>query len=305
MLKDLEKFLPFGIHFERYYKIRRVALKAVTLDKEYLAHQEFWNFLKARNFKGDELSVVRKDLQDYAAKQFKNKAIKSNTARNKIYVLKHFYHEAVLQGWILSSPWAGITLPKVEQNPIEVLTVKQMKQLLEAPDLNTIKGIRDRTIFELMYSSALRVGDLISLTADQFSGDYRTLRLKGKGDKESVLPVGKVAAHFMKFYTEQIYPKTNTKGHSELFVSLRSGQHMSKNVLYQLIGSYGKQLFQGRYLGTHVFRYSICTHLADEGVDIRLIQEFMRHGKPSTTMSYVHQSYQKLQQVFNDTHPRS
>ena len=156
-----------------------------------------------------------------------------------------------------------------------------------------------------MYSCALRVSDLSSLTADQFSGDYRTLRLKGKGEKEAVLPVGKIASHFVKYYTTEVFPKLNHREQACLFISTRSGQVMRKDVLYQLIGQYGKNLFDGRYLGTHVFRYSACTHLADEGVDIRLIQEYMRHAKPSTTMRYVHQSYQKLQQVFKDTHPRS
>lgn len=85
----------FGTHFERYYNIRRVAIKAVTLDKEHSIHQDFWAFLKAKGFQGDELSVTKNDLQDYAVKQFENKDIKSNTARNKVYVLKHFYKEAV------------------------------------------------------------------------------------------------------------------------------------------------------------------------------------------------------------------
>ena len=305
MLANLETHAPFGVHFERYYKIRRVAVKEASVQTEYTHHQEFWSFLKARGFEGDELNVTKKDLQDYAAHQFQDQSIKSNTARNKISFLKYFYREAIQQEWTFNDPFSGMTLPKIEQNPIEVLTVKQMKQLLETPDLNTLKGLRDRTIFELMYSSALRVGDVISLTAEQFSGDYRTVRLIGKGDKEVVLPVGKVAAHFVTFYLDQVYPKLNQHSHSQMFISIQSGNPMSRHVLYQIVGSYGKDLFEGRYLGTHVFRYSICTHLADEGVDIRYIQEFMRHEKPSTTMRYVHQSYQKLQQVFQDTHPRS
>lgn len=295
----------FGLHFERYFQIRIVSVVEKTLQRERELHKQFWEYLKRKKFKGHELDVKRKDLQDYAEYQFSRKDIQRNTARNKVYVLKHFYVEAVKQDWIVSSPWSGIQLPKVEHNPIDVMTVKQMKQFLELPNINTIKGVRDRTMFELMYSCALRSSDLLSLTADHFQESNSLLRVKGKADKECVLPVGKVAKHFINFYIEHIHSKINVLKEKKLFLSVATGKALNKNVLYGIMRSYSDQMFPNRPLGTHVFRYSICTHLADEGVDIRYIQEFMRHSKPSTTMRYVSQSYQKLQQVFNETHPRS
>ena len=147
--------------------------------------------------------------------------------------------------------------------------------------------------------------ETLDLTVDSFGEDFRTVRVLGKGDKEVVLPVGKMAAHFLKFYAAEIFPRLNIKKQDKLFLSTQTGKVINKNVMYGILRSYANKLFPGQPMGTHIFRYSACTHLGEEGVDIRIIQEFMRHEKPSTTMRYIAQSFQRLQSVHKDSHPRA
>jgi len=295
----------FGKHFDRYCLIRRAAgTRDATLQREYECHYLFWKYLRERRFKGDELAVKKQHVHEYANMLFEDPGTKHNTARRKIEKLRLFYREAVRQEWILKDPTADYRLPKKEENPITVLTVKQVKELLGLPDLTTAKGIRDRTMMELFYSSAFRLGEMAKLTDEDFTDDYRKVKIRGKGGKESILPVGRMAAHFAKFYVHHVWPRINPHGHDQLFLSVNTNQPMNKHVIYNTLRSYMKRIVPDRTIGMHVFRYSIATHLADEGVDIRLIQEFMRHDKPSTTARYIKRSFQRLQQVHRDTHPR-
>ena len=124
---------------------------------------------------------------------------------------------------ILDDPTSGLVLPKEEINPIKLLSIKQMKALLALPDLSTLNGIRDRTMMELMYSSALRRFEVVKVKIDDFTDDYRMIKVMGKGDKEVMIPVGRMAAYFLKHPVTHVYPKMNRRGRPEIFLSLRSG----------------------------------------------------------------------------------
>ena len=145
---------------------------------------------------------------------------------------------------------------------------------------------------------------MINLREENFQENYRLLRLKGKGSKEAVLPVGKVAGHFCKFYAEELRPTFDKgKGNLEFFLSMQHRPFYIKG-LRQIIQDYLPLTDIKTVVSPHVFRYSIASHLAEEGVDIRLIQAFLRHDDLDTTAKYIKLSYQKLQEVHNETHPR-
>ncbi len=299
-------YKQFGVHFNRYCKYRSaLGIKPDTLQREYEQHIHFWRYLESKEFEGDEFMIIQNDIQEYAHYVHSLEGISNYSKRTRLQRIRRLYQEAFKESWILCDPTVGIKLPKEEINPIKTLTVKQMKSLLELPDLNTVLGIRDRTMMELMYSSGLRRAEVIHVKRDDLSEDMRTIKVMGKGDKEVVLPVGKVAAHFLNFYCENIWPLINKHNEEYLFLSARSGKLIGKQPFYMMIRKYGVKLNPPQDIGPHVFRYSVCTHLVDEGVDIRFIQEFMRHEKISTTARYVKQSFQKLKEVHKDTHPRS
>ncbi len=289
-------------YFDHYLRIRKTAgLSEMTLQTEIECHKKLWNFLEVS---GDELKITREQILSYS-EYLSELDLKPNTRRKLLGNLRSFYEYAVRQGWIVLSPMNRIQLPSKREDPPKVLSVPQMKTLLALPDLNTALGIRDRTIMELMYSSALRRSEILTLKASSFFENYRRVRVLGKGNKEAVLPVGKLPAHFLKFYSEEVLKGFHHRKNDCLFISVYSGDILKAKYLYQMIRDYGRQANFKIEIGPHVFRYSIATHLAEEGVDVKFIQEFLRHESPRTTTRYIEQGFKQLQSIHERTHPRS
>ena len=292
----------FGEHFERYLLIRRARnISESTLRNEKKQHRLFWKFLESCQFQGDELSVRRKEIEQYALDVNSNTETKANTKRTRLSYLKYFYREAERQGWIAFDPAESLELPKVERPAIRILKVQEMKTLLATPELDTVVGIRDRTIMEVMYSSALRRSEVLSLKEDSFADDFRTVKVNGKGGKEAVVPVGKMAAHFLKFYCDTVRLRI-ARETKLLFVGVNDGSGLSSVSLEKIIRDRSQQAGLSK-VTPHCFRYSVCTHLVEEGVDIRLIQEFMRHESIDTTARYIKHAFEHLQEVHRKTHP--
>ena len=295
--------MKVGPYFERYLKLRKSAgISELTIKSECDTHLYLWRFLGRER---DELNITEKDIQTYMEYLAENSDLNWNTRRQRVKKLRSFYKEAVRQGWIIQNPMLRIELPKGEYNPIRVLSVAQMKKLLSLPDISKASGIRDRAIMELLYSTGLRSKELLELKVDDFRESYRLVRVKGKGNKEVMQPIGKMSAYFLSFYIEKLYPKLNKYNQPKVFLSLKHGQPLRSCSLRKLIREYGDKLQAHISLSPHVFRYSVCTHLAEEGVDIRILQEFMRHDSIQSTSRYIKESYQYLQRIHRKTHPRA
>jgi integrase/recombinase XerD len=158
---------------------------------------------------------------------------------------------------------------------------------------------------ELMYSSALRRSELVELKTSSFLDDYRCVKVMGKGTKESILPVGKLAAHFLKFYIEHVLPEPIKQNDNNVFISFNRQEPLKSKYVYQMVRDYGRKAQFKFDISPHVFRYSIATHLADNGVDVKFIQDFLRHESPRTTTRYIEQGFKQLQSVHERTHPRA
>lgn len=293
----------FGEKYNEYESVRLgLGLSKHTLDGERMYHGYFWAFLEDSDFVGDETQVRPAQIQDYAFAVNSFEHMKPSSKRQRLERLKSFYNYAVKVGWMIQHPFDGLKLPKNNDSLPRVLSVKDIKLLIETPDIKTVKGIRDRTMMELLYSSAIRGRELLSVTANDFSEDYRSLRLIGKGKDEHVIPVGKMAAHFLSYYVGNIW-QAKAKC-DELFFSLKTGKALTRSALKNMVRRYGIKAGFAKSVSPHVFRYSAATHLADEGVDIRLIQAYLRHKNIDMTAKYVEQGIKGLKRVHGSTHPR-
>lgn len=279
--------------YDQYEKIRRAArISERTIEIERGSHERLWKFVGHE----DLLKISTQDIENFSLHLFESNLSQSYC----LLILKSirgFYSESIKQNWALSNPIGRLPLPKRAETLPVILAVPQMKKLITSPDITGIKGVRDRAILELMYSSGLRRNEIISVESEMFSNDFRTIRFIGKNQKEAVVPVGKMAAHFCKFCAEFFNEKY-------LFVSLKTFQPLRKEVLNRLVKSYAKECKLEGKITPHTFRYSIATHLSDQGVDIRLIQEFMRHDNINTTSGYIKHGVQKLKEIHSKTHPR-
>jgi integrase/recombinase XerD len=293
-----------GQHFETYLKIQTSYKSNSTLELETWKQKQFWRYLQDNDFKGDELAVKRHHVQAYL-KHLNDQKLSVNTIWSYLSCIRPFYEFAVKENWLYSSPFLGVKLPKRKVEACRVLSVTQMKTLLEAPDLSTVIGLRDRVMMELMYSCGLRRSEVCSLKADAIGEDYRSLKVMGKGAKEAVLPVGKIAAHYLKHYLENVYSFFNRNHSPFLFLSTFKREPLYEGQILRIVKEYAQKVAIALNVSPHVFRYSIATHFDEEGVDIRYIQEFLRHESISTTSRYIKQGFYRLQQVHRQTHPHS
>jgi len=276
--------------------------------------KEFENFLKSLGAdffalgkpeleKVDRI-VIRKYL---SVLHRKNK--KSSIAR-KISTLRSFFRYLVREKLVSSNPAKAVSTPKVEKTLPATLTVDEAFRLMESPDRPLKKVfeagakksvLRDRAILELLYSSGLRVGELVGLNLKHLDLHLGIVRVMGKGRKERIVPVGNKAMEALKVYLDR---RGDPEGETPLFVNLRGGRLTSRSV-GRLIKKYTRASGIVRKVSPHSLRHSFATHLLDGGADIREIQEMLGHASLSTTQRYIHLSPGKLMEVYDKAHPRS
>lgn len=276
--------------------------------------KEFENFLKSLGAdffalgkpeleKVDRI-VIRKYL---SVLHRKNK--KSSIAR-KISTLRSFFRYLVREKLVSSNPAKAVSTPKVEKTLPATLTVDEAFRLMESPDRPLKKVfeagakksvLRDRAILELLYSSGLRVGELVGLNLKHLDLHLGIVRVMGKGRKERIVPVGNKAMEALKVYLDR---RGDPEGEAPLFVNLRGGRLTSRSV-GRLIKKYTRASGIVRKVSPHSLRHSFATHLLDGGADIREIQEMLGHASLSTTQRYIHLSPGKLMEVYDKAHPRS
>jgi len=248
----------------------------------------------------------------------KNK--KSSIAR-KISTLRSFYKYLVREQMIPSNPAKSVSTPKIEKTLPTTLTVDEAFRLMVSPknlsekssEGSKEKGLRDRAILELLYSSGLRVSELVGLNPNQLDLDLGIVRVMGKGRKERIVPVGMKAIEALKAYLEErgmvkgLRPEgraSGPEGEDPLFVNSLGGRLTARSV-GRLIKKYTRHSGIFRKVSPHSLRHTFATHLLDGGADIREIQEMLGHSSLSTTQRYTHVSMGKLMEVYDKAHPRS
>lgn len=236
----------------------------------------------------------------------KNK--KSSIAR-KISTLRSFFKYLVKEQVVPFNPAKGVSTPKVEKTLPTTLTVDEVFRLMESPNRvsekplegSKEKGLRDRAILELLYSSGLRVSELVGLNSNQLDLDLGIVRVMGKGRKERIVPVGVKAIEATKSYLEK---RGTVRGDGPIFVNSFGGRLTARSV-GRLIKKYTRHSGIFRKVSPHSLRHTFATHLLDAGADIREIQEMLGHSSLSTTQRYTHVSMGKLMEVYDKAHPRS
>jgi integrase/recombinase XerC len=255
--------------------------------------------------------VDRMDIRRYLSFLYrKNK--KSSIAR-KISTLRSFFKFLVREQALASNPAKSVRAPKVEKHLPTTLTVDEAFRLMEAPrhplrnasldipqkDGRTIE--RDRAILELLYSSGLRVGELVGINLNQLDLDLGIVKVMGKGRKERIVPVGMKATEALKAYLGE---RGVLAGGEPLFINPRGGRLTTRTV-GRVVKSYSRRSGIFRKVSPHSLRHTFATHLLDAGADIREIQEMLGHASLSTTQRYTHLSMGKLMEVYDKAHPRS
>jgi integrase/recombinase XerC len=233
------------------------------------------------------------------------RASASSTAR-KLSAVKKLSRHLQRVGAIDTDPTAGVAAPKQDKKLPNHLTVDDVFRLLEAPDCTTPAGARDRAILEVVYSAGLRVSEVVGLNWHDLDETLELLRVRGKGRKERVVPIGTAALRALHAYRDRIgelCPK-GRKDRDAIFLNRRGGRLTVRSVA-RAVDRYTVECGLAAKISPHALRHSFATHLLGAGADLRAIQELLGHASLSTTQKYTHVNLDQLMETYDKAHPRA
>lgn len=220
--------------------------------------------------------------------------------------IKAFYKYLMFEEIITKDPTTLIEGPKLGRKLPDTLDFHEIEKLLNNIDLSKPEGARNRAILEVLYSSGLRVSELVNLKLSNIYFDIGFLRVIGKGNKERLVPIGREAMKFLKIYLEDIRVQIPIQKGFESFAFLnRRGKNLTRVMIFTIIKNLAKNIGLKKTISPHTFRHSFATHLLEGGADLRAVQEMLGHESITTTEIYTHLDRDYLKQVIKEFHPRS
>lgn len=251
----------------------------------------------------DLYSVDEKELTAYIAHR---RADKATTANRRLTVFKRFYRHALRNNLVKRDPCIGLRAAKQALRFPKTLSEDQVTNLLNAPNIETPLGLRDRTMLELMYASGLRVSEIVSLKTVALGLNEGVVRIvNGKGGKERLVPFGGEAGQWLRRYlvdarTLLLEGKTS----DAVFIGRHTGSALTRQAFWALIKRYALQASIPVALSPHTLRHAFATHLLNHGADLRVVQLLLGHADISTTQIYTHVARERLKSIHQQHHPR-
>jgi integrase/recombinase XerD len=252
-------------------------------------------------------SVTRDNLVEFLASLYRQK-LESRTVARHLVTLRNFFRFAQLQELICTDPCQNLESPKIRRSLPGYLRLEEIERLLAQPDDKTPLGLRDHAMLDVLYSTGLRVSELISLRVMDLDTAVGCIRCIGKGDKERIVPIGKKALALVERYLRDARPKLIGKGKQALATTLfinRRGAPLSRVGVWKILSAYGRKAGLRSALTPHMLRHSFATHLLERGADLRSVQLMLGHSDISTTQIYTHVVEERLKQIYKAHHPRA
>lgn len=291
----LSHFLK-SIEIEKGYSKNTVESYSVDLVR-YVCFLED-NNIKHPDFVDEEL--VRKYIREIGLIGLSPSSISRNVAS-----IKSFHKFLLLESYSKNYPVENIEHPKIKKKPPEVLSIDEVFTLLEQPDTSTPMGIRDRALLEVMYATGVRVSELINLKQIDLFLDMEFIRVLGKGSKERLIPIGKVAIKWVREYQLKVRPKLAKISSGDILFLSRLGKKLTRMSVWKIVKKYALMAGIRKEIHPHTLRHSFATHLLEGGSDLRSVQEMLGHSSITTTQIYTHISNETLREIYYLYHPRS
>lgn len=236
----------------------------------------------------------------------KDEGKSARTIARHIASIRSFHHFLILDKIVDHDPTVHIETPHPELKLPKVLNTDEVDTLLNTPDLTTTLGLRDKAMLELMYATGMRVSELVDLNINDVHLSLGFVRCLGKGNKERIIPIGKMATEALKEYLEKARPKLiNQKNKTDSLFMNHHGQRLSRQGFWKILKQIAVKAGIEKELTPHTLRHSFATHLLENGADLRSVQELLGHSDISTTQIYTHVTKTRLKDVYNQFHPRA
>ncbi|MFO1020581.1 MAG: tyrosine recombinase XerC [Planctomycetales bacterium] len=291
--------------FQRYLRVERNAsdltVKSYHEDLESLL--EFCRDRQGRVLNPAEFNV--QILRGYVAYLHECQYARTTIAR-RLACLRTFFRFCQREGIVAANPAKALRTPRAGQHLPHFLSSSEILSLLEAPPANEYLGLRDRAIFEVLYSAGLRVAELVSLNIKDWDRDSNIMRVIGKGRKERIAPVGKYAAAALRKWLERREEKGNVKPkHKEAMFLNKNGTRITTRSIGRMVEKYLQVTGLDKKTSPHTLRHTFATHLLDGGADLRSVQELLGHKSLTTTQIYTHVSTKRLRDTYKTAHPHA
>ncbi len=287
--------------FLAYLSIER-DLSPNTLDAYSRDIIDFLEFTHTTGLQDPE-AVGPKELLSYLA-ILKGKGLSPVTISRKLSAIRSFFSFLCEEYGLSRNPASIVSNPKTGLNLPHALTIQEVNELLEKPEVSKPAGLRDRTMMELMYACGLRVSETVNLRMNQLDSQAGYLRVTGKGSKQRVVPVGQNALEWLEKYFRCVRSKLLGNRISDYIFLGRGGRPLSRQRLWQILKFYAKECQFKTSVYPHVLRHSFATHLLEGGADLRAVQMLLGHSSITTTQIYTHLDLQHLRSIHQRYHPR-
>ncbi len=255
---------------------------------------EFAKFIDQTPVESVDYLTLRRFLVNLKARNLKNRTI-----ARKMSTLRAFFKFLCREGYLKNNPTVVISTPKIEKNLPIFLTEDEVTKLIEAPSIEKKQGARDRAILETLYSTGMRISELVGLDIEKIDFISGVIKVLGKGRKERLVPIGDKAIRAIRDYVENRKQKT-----SIVFLN-KNGTRLTDRGIRMMIDKYIRVTSLREDISPHTLRHSFATHLLNRGADLRSVQELLGHANLSTTQIYTHLTTDKIKSIYDKAHPRA
>ena len=291
--------------FKNYLKLERSlsnnSIDAYLLDIRKLTSFISENYSTSLSIENINVSII----ESFIKYLFKSESSTYSQARI-VSGLKSFFNYLLLEEKIDINPMELIDAPKLVRKLPETLSIQEIEIIIDAIDLDSKEGMRNKAILETLYSCGLRVSELVNLKVQNLFLDIGFIKVLGKGMKERLVPIGTKAAECISLYMKEYRININiTEGFEGYLFINRRGKNLTRNMIFIIIKDLVKKAGLNKNISPHTFRHSFATHLIEGGADLRAVQEMLGHESITTTEIYTHLNKNYLKEVVNKFHPRS
>ncbi len=294
----MEQLLDQFLH----YLIVEKGLSKNTIEAYSHDLTRFLDYLKEKGI--EELRTVGKfDIRGFVL-WLKRKDLSTKSIGRDLSAIRTFFKFLIQEGILETNPVEDLESPKVAKKLPEILSLKEIEQLLEQPDLKTALGVRDRAMLEMLYATGMRVSELTTLPTQQVNLEGGYVLLYGKGSKERVVPLGSEAMNWVVLYLGKARGILAKRKESPTLFINRSGKGMSRQGFWKNLKDYARKAGLRKKITPHLLRHSFASHLLERGADLRSVQMMLGHVDISTTQIYTHVSGERLKKVHKQYHPR-
>jgi integrase/recombinase XerC len=290
MQRYIDKFITY-LKVEKNSSPHTITNYTVDLDS-------FRTFLGEKAVADVDHIVLRRFLAEMRAKSYAKRTI-----ARKLASLRSFFKFLYREGLIKNNPISAISTPKLDKKLPVVLDVDKVARLVQSPPDDTPEGSRDRAMLETLYSTGMRVSELVGLDIGDIDFISEVVKVLGKGSKERLIPIGRPAVDAIRRYLDK-RKKRRVKENDAVFLN-KSGRRLTDRSVRRVLDKYIRMTSIMEHVSPHSMRHSFATHLLDRGADLRSVQELLGHMNLSTTQIYTHVTMERLKSAYDKAHPRA